>query len=230
MCLGLEDLQRHGLLLDELGLGGLHLLAREVIDGEALDDSPLTVGASDGEGVNQTCPADAQRSRDTRNSKKRVDARPERNVLTLGLMPVYRKRPPFPTAAPTISDAVGVAGGVDGHGNVLAGGSAEEPVVQVVRDRLRRSHSDTRPGLAGCNQPKKMGPRKRNTADTWAAERADDSLRAAMIAAPRFCEIQHLTSGIKSRKGREKTEWAREWRPIRALRALRSVPNQRYAR
>lgn len=40
----------------------------------------------------------------------------------------------------TVSDTVLVAGGVNSHGHVLAGGSAEEPVVHVVRDGLQSHH------------------------------------------------------------------------------------------
>ena len=35
-----------------------------------------------------------------------------------------------------VGDAIGVAGGVNRHGHELAGGSAEHPVVHVVRDSL----------------------------------------------------------------------------------------------
>lgn len=49
----------------------------------------------------------------------------------------------------TISDAIGVAGGVDSHGHELASGGAENPVVHVVRDGL--GSREGRGQLAGSN-------------------------------------------------------------------------------
>ena len=48
-----EDAEGHGLLLAELGLGGLHLLLREVADGKILDNGPLAARAGHGERIHE---------------------------------------------------------------------------------------------------------------------------------------------------------------------------------
>jgi hypothetical protein len=50
-----QDLCCQGLLLQELGLGRLHLLAREIVNAQARDDGPLAARAGHREGVHQPC-------------------------------------------------------------------------------------------------------------------------------------------------------------------------------